>query len=501
MFENLLLWNFVNIGLKLKEQASTESAKEILNVYNTIQENTTNSSLEILNVYNTTRENTTNLSLEIHNTPRENTTKSTLKILDVYNTTQENTTNSSPKIFNAYNTTQENTINSSLEAPLTEDEKINMKYCQEKTCKFVFPYYHPEQETRANIHTRSYTQLARSLNRTIVLTNVGNSRVQACFPYPFDFYYDIKAFQKQYPDIRFITQEKFFKWTQERKIKPIAQHSQMIQDGRHDSLSLREKKFKGLYKGVEMSRREKKKYCLDKFDLNITDYKEFHTGIEIKELNQKAMLNLVTNTLKIPPIAESEVIMILNTSPKEMLPKINKVIPYSPHIIKQTKSIIKKLKPYIAIHWRMEQGNPRLMPQCAKRLVKEVKKIQKKYGIKNVYFATDFPLNGDKAQSQTFHKISKFHKKSIEILEHIKFDTWISLDGFSQIRNNSKYEKEFKGSGIQGILDKLVCINAKYFLKGPEGCARTSSTFTGIIVNERTKLKKKCDLINIVSSW
>ncbi|CAG8567824.1 7975_t:CDS:2, partial [Gigaspora margarita] len=248
-----------------------------------------------------------------------------------------------------------------------------MKYCQEETCKFVFPYYHPEQETRANIHTRIFTQLARFLNRTIVLTNVGNSRVQACFPYPFDFYYDIKAFQKQYPDIRFITQEKFFKWTQERKIKPIAQHSRMIQD--------------------------------DKFDLNITDYKEFHTGIKIKELNHKAMLNLVTNTLKTPPITESEVIMILNTSPKEI--------------------------------YSLENGAI-LMPQCAKRLVKE----------------TD--------------------------------------------SHNSKYEKEFKGSGIHGILDKLVCINAKYFLKGPKGCARTSSTFTSIIVNERTKLKKN-DLMNIAS--
>ncbi|RIB06642.1 hypothetical protein C2G38_2147949 [Gigaspora rosea] len=482
---SFLLWNYANIGLKLKELTFTESAKDILNVYNTTQENTTNS------------------SLEKHNTTRENTTNSSLKILNVYNTIQENTTNSSPKILNVYNTTQENTIISSFEAPLTEDEKINMKYCQEKTCKFVFPYYHPEQETRANIHTRIYTQLARSLNRTIVLSNVGNSRVQACFPYPFYFYYDIKAFQKQYPDIRFITQEKFFKWTKERKIKPIAQHSQMIQDGRHNPLKFRKEKVMGVYEKVEMRRERKKKFCLDKFDLNlnITDYKEFHTGIKIKEFNRKAMLNLVTNTLKTPLITESEVIMILNTSPKEMFPIINKVIPYSPHIIKQSKSIIKKLNPYIAIHWRMEQGNPRLMPQCAKRLVKEVKKIQKKYGIKNDYFATDFPLNSNKAQSKTFHKISKFHKESIEIIEHIKLDTWISLNGFSQIRNNSKYEKEFKGSGIHGILDKLVCINAKYFLKGPKGCARTSSTFTRIIVDERKKLKKKYDLINIASSW
>ncbi|CAG8786692.1 43834_t:CDS:2, partial [Gigaspora margarita] len=74
---SFLLWNYVNIGLKLKEQASTGSAKDILNVYNTTQENTTNSSLEILNVYNTIQENTFNSSLEIHNT-----TNSSLKILN-----------------------------------------------------------------------------------------------------------------------------------------------------------------------------------------------------------------------------------------------------------------------------------------------------------------------------------------------------------------------------------------------------------------------------------
>ncbi|CAG8567840.1 7976_t:CDS:2 [Gigaspora margarita] len=446
-----LLWNLVNIALKLGEQVSTDLTTEIISVHNT---------------------------------------------------NQEDTINSSPEILNVYDTIQENTINSSLEAPLTEDEKINMKYCHEKICKFVFPYFHPEQESRANIHARLYTQLAKPINRTIVISNVGSSRVQACSKYPFDFYYDMKTFKNFYPGARFITQEKFLKWIQERKIKPTAQHFWMIQDGRKDTLSYREKKVKGLYKGVEMGRREKNRYCLDKFDLNITDYKEFHTGIkELNEFDRKVMFNLVINSLKSPPIAESDVIMILNRSPREVFPTIDKVIPYSPRIIKQSKSIINKLKPYIAIHWRMERGDPELMPQCAKRLVQTVKKIKKRYGIKNVYFASDFPLNGGKAQSQTFHQISKSHKEAIKILKQIKFDTWISLGGFSQIRNDPRYETEFKGSGIHGILDKLVCINAKYFLKGPEGCARTSSTFTSIIVEEREKLKDEYDLINVVSKW
>ncbi|CAG8619803.1 18932_t:CDS:1 [Racocetra fulgida] len=408
------------------------------------------------------------------------------------------------------NAVKEDITNSSLETPLTEDEKINIKYCQEKTCKFLFPYFHPEQESRANVHARVYTQLARTLNRTLVLSNVGDSRIRACTLYTFDFYYDLKAFRKRYPDIRFITQNKFFEWTKERKIRPIAQNSWMIQDGRNDSLSVREKKIMSVEEGVRFGSKRLESFCIDVFNLNITNYKEFHTGV--KKIDHEALLKFVTNTLKTPPMTEEyEVIMILNKSPREYFPYISEPIPYSPYILKESKRIINKLKPYIAVHWRMEQVEPKLMPECARKLVKTLKKIQKQYGIKNVYLATDFPLNGGKSQSDTFYIISKFHEEAIKILglndsfvnspNHIKYNTWLSMGAFSQIRDDPKYESEFKGSGIPGILDKLISINAKYFLRGPKGCARIRSTFTQIIVEERKKLKKKYGLINTVSVW
>ncbi|CAG8696580.1 4775_t:CDS:2, partial [Racocetra fulgida] len=242
----------------------------------------------------------------------------------------------------------------SLETPLTEDEKINIKYCQEKICRFLFPYQQPEQETRANLHTRAYTQLARSLNH-----------------------------------IRFITQEKFLNWTKERKIRPIAQHSRMIND--RVNITNREKKIMGVEDGVKLE----KSYCIDQFKLNITT---------LDELGKEVMFKLVTDTLKAPPMTE-------------------------------------------------EYEN----------LIKTVKKIQNQYGIKNVYLAADFPLNSGRAQSDSFRKLSNFHKEAIKILglnnsfvnssDHIKFNTWISMDGLSQIRKDPKYAKEFKGPGIQGILD------------------------------------------------
>ncbi|CAG8770544.1 35498_t:CDS:1, partial [Racocetra persica] len=272
----------------------------------------------------------------------------------------------------------------------------------------------------------------------------------------------------------------------------------------------RKKKIMGIEENAKFGNKQRKTFCTDLFNLNITNYKQIHTGIG--KFDQEAMFKLVSNTLKTPSTTgEYEVIMILDTSPAEIFPRITKVIPYSPCIIKESKKILKKLKSYIAVHWRMEQRQPELMPKCAKKLIKTLKKLQKRYGIKYVYLATDFPLNGGNPQSLTFHNISNFHKEAIEILglngtianssDHIKIDSWISMDAFSQIRDDPKYESEFNSAGIHGILDKLVCINAKYFLMGPNDCARTSSSFTRAIVTERQKLKDKDNLINIVSSW
>ncbi|CAG8820934.1 16994_t:CDS:1, partial [Racocetra fulgida] len=154
----------------------------------------------------------------------------------------------------------------------------------------------------------------------------------------------------------------------------------------------------------------------------------FHTGIVEKTENltvlfreklpkfREKMFKFVINTLKTPKMMDYEVIMIFNKSPRVIFPEVDTVIPYAPHIINQSKDIRRTLKKYIAIHWRMEEGDPKLMPKCARRLIKKVKAVKRKHKIKNVYLATDFPINGGEAQSRTFLEISDSHKKAIEIL-------------------------------------------------------------------------------------
>ncbi|CAJ0631804.1 15604_t:CDS:2 [Entrophospora sp. SA101] len=177
-------------------------------------------------------------------------------------------------------------------------------------------------------------------------------------------------------------------------------------------------------------------------------------------------------------------------------------IPYAEHIINEASKIANRLESsYIAIHWRMEGALQENLPNCARKLVKKIQGIRKNTGIKNVYLATDVPItcekNGslsinfqsvdNKAQSSTFHNITFYHIKALEILSSaIDIKTWKSLNAFDYLKYIGKEKKnkrnplvkELNGPGVQGILDKLVCINSNYFLSGPEGCCRVRSSYT-----------------------
>nr|CAG8545403.1 11327_t:CDS:2 [Entrophospora candida] len=75
---------------------------------------------------------------------------------------------------------------------------MNLKYCGEPKCKFMFVYtLFREQETRLNLHFSSLARLGIFLNRTLVLMNVGHSEMNAYSDFPFEFYYDIKQLKKK----------------------------------------------------------------------------------------------------------------------------------------------------------------------------------------------------------------------------------------------------------------------------------------------------------------
>jgi hypothetical protein len=292
--------------------------------------------------------------------------------------------------------------------------------------------------------------------------------------------------KKMFPNIKFMTQETFKDWTKELLIKPDTLHTWFIEDGRNDSYSIRDHDQIAVEPGVRYEKKILYKLCIDQFDLKISDYLEFHTGIQYLDDFEYKMFNFFTENLK---DKKSPVILIRNRSRRQMFPLIEEPIPFAPHIIKQATEIRNKLQPYYCIHWRMEQGKSEKMPKCAENLIKTINHLKRKEGINNVYLATDYPISGGKPASDTFYKVKKEHRLAIQMLNStLDLNTWISLNAFKEFRNDKKYDSEFTSSGIHGILDKLTCIQSDYFISGPKDCCRIRSTYTRLIGEARRDL-------------
>ncbi|CAB4402589.1 unnamed protein product [Rhizophagus irregularis] len=320
------------------------------------------------------------------------------------------------------------------------------------------------QESRDVLINRKYC------GKDEFLPNVGGSRMHVCRPFPFSFYYDIDGLQQIFPTVQFITQQDFMKWTKELEEKPDTFHAHIAPRGNHFLI----------YLGVNVLYPPTENYTkIENFML-----KELQTNSKVLLIKHNLPMLLFNDTLNFP------------------------VIPYSKNLINIQNNIMKKLDNYLAIHWRIENSNIKLLSKCSTSLVSWIKNFTLEHKIDNIYFATDYPLHGnyDKAQSASFYNIREEHHQAIRTLNStIKLNTWISLNALDDLKNDDdeKIKWELEGSGIQGILDKLVLINADWFVSGPRGCARIQSRFTRRIKNAREKLinSGNTKIKNISTVW
>ncbi|CAG8728008.1 7604_t:CDS:1, partial [Acaulospora morrowiae] len=367
------------------------------------------------------------------------------------------------------------------------DAQINKKYCgieSKNGCRFLFAYCLPEQETSSNRHFITYTRIARKLNRTMVLTNVGQSRIRSDRMLPFSFYYDVEALRKKFPDVKFITQEDFRKWTKERHNKPGVVHARIERIEPKNTANLVKPELKVLRNMREFDFKFNNSTSF--LQLNVGDYGSWASG-----KGNKRMLRFLISTLN---SKKNEEVMLIVHDRKTLI-KIKDSIPYAKHLVNAAEKIINGLGEYIAIHWRMEGGEVTLMTKCTEQLVTYLKNLTSKTGINNIYFATDYPLS-QRPQSDTFHKLSNEHHQAVKILNSSFYlNTWVSTHSLDYLKEYTALleplEDELRGGGLQGILDKLVLIKGSYFISGPKGCCRTVSKYTRRVADERKKLINK----------
>ncbi|RHZ67398.1 hypothetical protein Glove_301g8 [Diversispora epigaea] len=387
-----------------------------------------------------------------------------------------------------------------------QDELINQKYCGSTECKFIFPFHPPEQETQCNKHFLSFVQLAEKINRTVVLTNVGDSRIWSVRLFPFNFYYDVDELRDRFPKLKFITQEDFQDWCRERYIKPQAYFGKLLNI--EPKFTVRNlSPFGGLLTKLE---RENKFYEFDFIFNNNSLFRQFNIGTRRvwgKTREKDTMIKFLQRELNV-----KEEVMLITHNIRS--PLFEKLIPisYAKHLVNSANRVIKNQlnNRYIGIHWRMEKGEIELMSDCAYRLVNYIKNLTESTGISKIYFATDYPISGNssQAQSDTFHKIFPEHREAFEIVkEGIDVETWVSTSALEYLHKYPELsfavEDELRKGGVQGIMDKLILVQSNFFISGPIGCCRYSSTFTQKIAESRRRLINEGDkrIENLVDRW
>jgi hypothetical protein len=369
------------------------------------------------------------------------------------------------------------------------DEEINQRYCGYDKCKFLFVYNQPDEESLANQHMSNFIQLAKELNRTMILTNVGDSRISSCKKFPFNFYYSIKSLLQEFPHVQFITQENFKKWTKLRHEKPSTQHIFIARGGKNSSIEI-------VNPSLDLIQ---KKHCLNQFEMKFNEdsiFKKIRTGKgfwRLDETRSQFSKFLIENLKEI----DDEIILLNHDIRKPFFSKNLPRIDYSQRILQEAERIINDLQPFIAISWRLENTfSSSQLSGCIQRLMETLKKIKNSLGIENIYFTTDYPiLPGGQMEN------------AMEILNStIELNTWNTTNSFKLLENNNiikRHTREFNGGGIHKILDKLITINSDYFLTSPPGCGVNKDDFTLAVTSTRTEMVNEGNerLLNIITRW
>ncbi|PKY40798.1 hypothetical protein RhiirA4_454243 [Rhizophagus irregularis] len=352
------------------------------------------------------------------------------------------------------------------------DKKVNGKYCNESKCKFLLAYFPPNMDTSiSDIEFLTYVKLAESLGRIMVLTNVRSKKISTCQPFPFSLYYDINKLQQNFPNVKFITQDEFQKWSYQRYDKPSTSHYYITDGGEENSI----------VNTSPYSNSLKKVWCLDKFKLKLNDTTPFKL-LRLSWNNwivnddgfdgRNDLKNFLLNNLQ----DNSDVLLVRHDIRESIfLNELPPHLPYSSIIEDASTKIINSLRPYIAILWDFENTKDPALPICSSRLLSRVQKTIDVSDIENIYFVSDYPLyrlndiislNSTHPVIRSTHRFSHIHTETIKLITStIPYYTADSLGAMKSFEDTLKDELE--ESSIRDIIDKLVSIKADKFIGLP----------------------------------
>ena len=383
-----------------------------------------------------------------------------------------------------------------------------------RPCQFILPVRITEQESKARIHFSQIAELARRLNRTVILPKVGKSKIGSCFKWPMEIYYDIPSLSDDKGNNEwFVDPEAFKGWLEyrDRRGRPFTSQMVTVENVLESRSVLRQEP---VYANEDVTAYTYRAF--GEWERNLPGcFSTKFPSLKLEDLPIVMSMNSATNASG--KLTGNSVVEAFSSLSRRALDGRSRYPHWQPHVLVVDWELRHLLFPprpidqslkysaqmyelaeryassnaYLVVHWRMETVDVAVLQECALALVDVLSQMLHDktlaWNITTVWFASDYPYpiarrtpSGQRthmiAKSGTFKDFQIRHEEAIETLreafdEQGELERW-KLTDFKESTANSSEVELFEDPGVMGILDKLVSIRANLFVSGSSKCSR-----------------------------
>ncbi|GBE88073.1 hypothetical protein SCP_1203020 [Sparassis crispa] len=419
-------------------------------------------------------------------------------------------------------------------------EEVDSQFCTHGPCRLLMPLALSAREPKLQAHLTQLLQLARALNRTLVLPNVGRGRAGACLRWEFSVYFDIASMVRA-GGTSVMLLDDFRTWVDVRPRVPAAQFVSIDADEPDlglglepmpenaiftigdrvrvdvddaldlDDVLLRSARcLKPKFRRLNLETFSPLSVHLAPFAGRLSEGGDVSAGL-VEALSRKDVklaalepsldpfgeLNSFSDPDDAPPqpdpgrIMDPEVLLV--NWDMQLLPFSTAPLQYSRKLWALADKLATPLGPYLAVHWRMEKVSPEVLPACAEALVDTLDMLLRDEslagGVEAVWFTSDYPYpvswSSSREQSspeptgkaRSLRTLKREHKEAIDIVR-TAFEPGGDLNEW---RITGLVEELAHMRGLLDILEKMVAMKATLFVSSAKGCGRVAASAKQIV--------------------
>ena len=422
------------------------------------------------------------------------------------------------------------------QAPLNLEMETQNQFCAGRNgdrgtpCRFLLPLRIGEQGSNAHVYLVQLLELARALNRTLVLPNVGKNRAGACRRWGFGIYYDEHALSSTFGGNHggVIQQDRFrawidslasppssqlvsLNWTYHKSFLPVAvsrQSSGGLDIHTHNpsdaatmfagQTGCLNKKFPqldltGSFPPLSFVVADHSKQGGNNGDISRTLLKKL-AGPTLTRSQPEPLTRVgggLTNyDFDHAHISPDVLVVSWNVPVPIFQPHSNTSIYHSPQLRALAARMGRRLGPYIAVIWDVETSSSDVVLECVEALRSSLHYVLRGHeqsGIRNIW------LTGKLSPSDLLHSPQPLCPSTVT--KEAFFAPDVKLTGARQelermvregeevddVANNGndsvRKQEVLKDVGVLGILDKLVSMRSTVFVVASRGCGKTRCVF------------------------